>query len=198
MCHDGGGTEPTMTPAFRMKVDKAAIAQAKKELTALQRAGQRAAQNAGDKAGRSLTTALVKYLRTRRNLKAGFVRAGMRLIRPSRGTTIEAMIWQVRVVGKPVPLASYPHSSGRGLLKVRVKPGGASVLPHSFTAPALDAKIYRRVGTARGPLKQLFSSPITAVLESGRGIIERLRAEAVSALRVSFASGLDAQLGKIK
>lgn len=182
----------------RLKLDPRQVTKLLATVPELRKAATRALANAGDKEGRAFKKKLVAKVRQVRNLKSAFVRDAITLKRPARSTGLENMVWRIRIVGKPVPLATYPHTDGRDGLVVKVKPGSSAKLPHSFVAPALDSRLFRRVGKERGPLVQLYSSPISRILEKSNGILERLQREAVEGLRTSFLAGLEKQREKLR
>lgn len=182
--------------AFRMKVDKAALAALTKVASSVKQAVDRAARNAGDKAGRQLVTSMQKYVQSKKNLKSAFVRAAMELKRPTQTTGLEAMRWRVKVVGKPVPVAQYPITPGKRGVRARINKGKSTLIASAFVVPAFDGGVFVRTGKARGPLKQLYTSRITDVL-SDAGVIDGLLAQAQTTLRTAMSEGLGAQLAKL-
>jgi hypothetical protein len=102
---------------------------------AIDRALARAVRNAGDQAGRQASTSVVKLIRSKKRLKAGEVRKGVKLQRPGRTAAIEAMAWHIRISRDPIPLSRYPHSKTPQGVTVRVnRSGAAQKIPSAFVA----------------------------------------------------------------
>lgn len=100
---------------------------------AINKALTRAVRNAGDQAGRQSATAVVKLIRSKKRLKAGQVRKGVRLKRPGRTAAIEAMAWSVFISRDPIPLSRYPHRQSKHGVSVRVnRSGQAQKIPSAF------------------------------------------------------------------
>jgi hypothetical protein len=157
----------------------------------------RALRNAGDKAGRHLVTESVKYVHSRKLLKQGFIRSHITLKRP--GKDAEELLWRMRVVGKPTPLAIYPHTQTKRGVRVRVnRGGGPKLIPSSFERPSRGKPgIFVRRTKERYPLKHFLASRVIDVMMD-KGQLERLLKKSQDLLRAAFRSGLAAQLAKLK
>jgi hypothetical protein len=163
----------------------------------VRKATVRAMRNAGDKAGRALVTASVAYVRSRKNLKSGFIRSQLTLKRPGRDAEL---VWTMKATSpRPVSLAQYPHTVTKRGVRVRVNKGGGKLLTGAFpaTVGAGHRGIFIRKGNGKLPIKQLLSSRLTDVLQD-EGKLQELLAKSREIMRVAFDAGLVAQLAKLK
>ncbi len=168
-------------------------------VTTMQQAVARAYRNSGDKAARSLATAEVKAVRKRKRLKAAFARAAIRVVRPPQGSILDAMTWKIVARDKPVALTQYPYRQTAKGVVARVNVGSSTLIPHAFVARMRTGHVgvFVRKGPARFPIKELYSSRITDVLQDS-GLADRLLAEAKRLHAEAFAVQLGVQIGKLK
>jgi hypothetical protein len=185
-----------MAISLTLEWDKAQVAALSGDKLA--KALTRAVRNSGDQAARQLVTQAVKYIRSRKNLKSGFIREALKLQRPGAGASLEDMAWNLRVRGKPVPLSQYPTRKGKGGVVARVNKGGSATLPGAFLANVGSGHrgVFIRKGKARLPIKQLFSSRVTDVLEDS-GALDDLFRKAQARMAQAFTTQLDVQLAKL-
>jgi hypothetical protein len=147
-----------------------------------------------DQAGRLAKKEASKYVRSKKNLKAKFVRDGMLLTLTRRGAAIGEMRATLNASGLWVPLSTYPHrvlAQGKGVA-VRVNKGKKRVVLRSaFKSTAKPGIFLRRPG--QGPT--LYSSRLSDVM-SDKGAVPRVYEAAERRFVSAFNSRLDKAWGR--
>jgi hypothetical protein len=160
----------------------------------------RAMRSAGDKAIRTARVTSVAYVTGRKAIKRKRAIQGIVLDFPRRGTAMRDMEWTERMSGSPMPLSAFPSMSGDRGLNVRVNTaGGFKQVFGSFWARTKSGHvgIFARVGAARLPIKELWSSTIADTM-SDPGAIEQAQRDAVVKLGKEFGERLALELDKVK
>lgn len=168
----------------------------------MKRAILRALRKAGSTALRDMRSEANKRIRARKAIKPSYIARAITLRRPSSSTDIEAMTWEVRLSGKPVPLVAYPHravagkraavtrtrkgqfkpgsgsSGGTGGVRVEVNRGRQTLLKGAFISKLTSGHvgIFRRRGKGRLPIDEMLGSrPVDALLHKGEseGVVQR-------------------------
>lgn len=143
-----------------------------------------------DQAGRLAKKEAAKYVRSKKNLRAKFVRDGMLLTLTRRGAAIGEMRATLNASGLWVPLSTYPHrvlANNRGVA-VRVNKGKKRVvLRGAFKSTAKPGIFLRRPG--QGPT--LYSSRLSDVM-SDKGAVPKV----YEAAERRFVSAFNARLDK--
>lgn len=159
---------------------------------AITKAIVRTMRNAGDRAARAMQTQAVKYIQSRKLLKSTFVRSLMYMKRPGQSSTLGELEWKIGVSGRAIPLTKYQtrFSKTRGWT-VRVNPGKATRFPSAFglLVGTGHGGLFMRKGKSRYPIKELFSSRLTDVLQD-EGAIDALFAPARATLNAAFATAI--------
>lgn len=116
---------------------------------------------AGRDALRMLKSSSSRYVRSRKRLKVSRVNKAM-ITDPARGNEIRDLSWTLRVSGKPVPLIDYPHRQTRKGVMVSVNRNTRVLVKSAFLATMRSGHegIFKRVGRARLPIRELFSSTV--------------------------------------
>lgn len=152
----------------------------------------KAVRNAGDQAARGLVTQAIKLVRSRRNLKSGYLRQLIRLRRPGKSADLAGMVWRVSVDRQPIPLSKYPHTTSRRGTRVRLGPGQTLLLKRVFE---VNGRLFERAGRARLPIKQKLSSRPADIIEEGASIAA-LFDKARARMAEAFSVQVEAQLAK--
>jgi acetylglutamate kinase len=155
---------------------------------ALEKAIVRAIRNAGDRAARRMLTDGVKFIQSKKRLKESFLRSQIKLFRPGKSAKLDDLVWSIRVSGKAVPLAMYPAvRTTRTGVTVRVNVGKAQKVAHAFlaTMPSGHEGIYLRKTKHRLPIKELYSTKLTDVIQD-EGAVDAIFAPAKEALTAAF------------
>lgn len=119
------------------------------------RAALRAASKAGGDAIRSMKTESARTVRQRKRVKAGKVKAGLVLDFP-HGKSAEDLVWRIDVSGATTPVIDFPAHQVRAGVMAGINTGKSKLIPGAFIA----------------------------TMRSGhRGVFERAKGGAVSALR---------------
>ncbi len=150
---------------------------------------KRALRKAGATALRDMRSEASKRIRARKRISPKYISRALTLSRP-RGADIATMEWALNVSGKPVPLIAYPHRVKRGTkagrrgrggmgprtpklaggVIVEVNTGRPTLIRGAFVATMDNGHkgIFRRLGKARLPIKELLGSrPVDALLHAG-------------------------------
>jgi hypothetical protein len=150
---------------------------------------KRALRKAGATALRDMRSEASKRIRARKRISPKYISRALTLSRP-RGADIATMEWALVVSGKPVPLIAYPHREKRGTkagkrarggmgprapklaggVIVEVNTGRPTLIRGAFVATMANGHkgIFRRLGKARLPIKELLGSrPVDALLHAG-------------------------------
>lgn len=148
------------------------------------RAVAAALRKAGATALRDMKAEASKRIRKLKRLKASAIAKTIVLSKPTGGAAaLIAGEWALRMTGQALPLIDYPHrlvtqsvvgkdgkSRKRKVLRVEVNPGKQTLVPGAFLATMRSGHegIFRRVGPARLPIKELLGSrPVDALLKAG-------------------------------
>lgn len=141
----------------------------------LERAVVAAARKAGRDALRALRTDSVKALRERKRFKASALRKALTPQSP-KGARLENLAWTLTVSGRPMPLASFPYrGTKRKGVRVEVNVGRPKYLRNAFVATMRSGHtgIFERVGRARLPIRELYSTRVTDVFRDAGFVPER-------------------------
>jgi hypothetical protein len=177
---------------------RAEIKQNLKTITDVEKAMQQAFRRAGDIAGRAMVKAAVEYVKGKKRLKVGDIRSGITLLRP--GLKAEKLVWKLKVESKrAVPLAKYPHRQTKTGVTVRVNVGKSAKLRSAFVATLKGGHtgIFRRVGKARLPIKEMFSSKLTDVINDS-GVGQRLQENAQARMAAELQRIVPLELAKLE
>jgi hypothetical protein len=136
-----------------------------------QRAVFEAARKAGNTTLRRSRTEADRRVRAERNLKAKFVKSGLRMQFPSRRgirSGRERMRWELGFSGKSVPLIKYKgtRKTKRGVT-VNVS-GRREKIQDAFIA-TMDSGhrgVFKRKGESRLPIEELFSTRVSDVAQN--------------------------------
>jgi len=136
----------------------------------------RAVLRAGSEALRALRAEAVRKVRESRTIKASTVRDAMVPNYPTAGTPDP--VWRLRVSGRPMPVAAYPHRQVRAGVSVQIKAGSRAVIRHAFVATMKSGHegVFKRTGRfryeegKRGPrrretIREIFTTRITDVFK---------------------------------
>ncbi len=169
---------------------KADFKAAHEKLAKTKRALRSAVKKAGSTALRDMRSEASKRIRARKRIKVRVIHRAFTLVRP-KGGNIEDMAWTLRVSGKPVPLAAYPHRQTKKGVSVTVNQGKRTLVQSAFVATMKSGHkgVFIRRGAKRLPIRELLGSrPVDALLKKGeaKAVLKRGRA--------SFAKRLDALL----
>jgi hypothetical protein len=128
-----------------------------------------------------MRTATVRHVRDRKRLRARTVREAIRLRRESRGL-------EVVISGRPVPLAAYPHRQTARGVTANINRGAATRLPGAFTVTFGGGHygVFRRVGRARLPIREVFTSTVADVVRD-TGVPEGLLTEGTTTFFDTFS-----------
>lgn len=135
----------------------------------LKGAVRRALGKAGSTALRDMGSEASKRIRERKRIKPAYIKEALTLIRP-KGGDIGDMAWTLKVSGKAVPLVAYPHRQVKKGVSVEVNRGKRTIVKGAFVATMRSRHegVFRRVGKARLPIKELLGSrPLDALMHEG-------------------------------
>ena len=94
----------------------------------------RAVSKAGSDAARFMRTVSGRMVRHRKRFKAGAVREGTPLYFPRNRQSLESLVWEMKVSGKPMGLVDFPHRQTSKGVSVAVNTGKRSVIRSAFVA----------------------------------------------------------------
>jgi hypothetical protein len=126
----------------------------------------RALKRAGSEAAKAMRAEASRHIRERKRFKVKDVNRGLPLLTP-RGNTIESLVWTMRASGKPVPLATFPARQTRKGVSVEVNRGQRKLVKSAFLATMKSGHtgVFVRQGKARLPIRELYTSKISDVLQ---------------------------------
>ncbi len=179
---------------IKVKWDRSQIAAL--ETGPLKRALIRALKKAGATALRDMRSEASKRIRARKRIKPRYISRAITL-RRARGSDIAGMEWAVDVSGEPVPLIAYPNRQTRKGVSVEVNRGKRTLIPGAFVATMRSGHegIFRRRGSARLPIKELFGSrPLDALLHKGEA--DAIAARGSKSFGETFQRVLPLEIGK--
>lgn len=130
----------------------------------------RVASTALNRAAEHGRAVMVKAIRGKYSMKAGYVRDGIEITR-SRQQTLTAII---TISAKPIPLIEFAHrgwgASGKRRydkqVEVEVIKGVFKILPQAFIARVSSEQILARRGKQRGPLKAFYGPSLAGILNN--------------------------------
>lgn len=151
------------------------------------RAMQNAAKKAGGDALRTLRTASSRAVRERKRMKLSDVSKGFKLYYPKTAALSE-MEWRLDITAKPTPIAQYPHRQTRKGVSVSINKGTRKLIQGAFVATMKSGHtgVFVRRGSARLPIKELFTTKLTDVFEN-EDVVPELYSKARSVFVESFS-----------
>ncbi len=169
-----------------------------------------ALKKAGADAIRATKTESSRMVRSRKQMKAGFVGKALPLTYPS-SKEIARLAWRMDVSGALVPVSAYPHRQTRKGVSVAINRGSRSLIRSAFVAtmssghkgvftafgPKRVIRSGRYAGHMRHPIKEAFTTRVSDVFLDG-GFIPAVQARAQSVFSASFARLMPMELGKLK
>lgn len=162
----------------------------------VEKAVARALSKAGRDALRSMKTLGAGAVRSRKQIKLNQVNKSLKTV-PPKTTDIEGMEWKLEVTDRPTPLIAFPARQTRKGVVVTVNRGAPKLVAGAFIATMRTGHrgVFVRLGAARLPIKELYTSRVTDVFQDKE--VSSLVLEAGSGiLRQSFARLLPLELGK--
>lgn len=182
-----------MSVSFKVQLNRLLLAAIKTGATGALR---RALSKAGSTALRDMRSEASKRVRELKRIKPKYIRDAITLVKP-RGLDTAKMDWVLTVSGKPVPLVAYPNRQTTKGVTVEVNRGKRTLLKGAFLATMTSGHkgVFRRVGAARFPIKELLGSrPLDALMHKGEAeaVVDR-GGESFSA---TFARLLPLEIGK--
>lgn len=121
---------------------------------------------AGSSAIRAARAASNRLIREKKRIKVRTLNAGLSLSFPRGAKDIDDLEWRLRVSGKPIPLAAYPHRQTKRGVVVAVNKGRAKVLIRgAFIAVMRSGHrgVFMRTTTKRLPIREGYSTRLTDV-----------------------------------
>lgn len=152
---------------MRVKLEWADVAVLRALATgAHSKAVTRALRMAGRDGGKALRAAANRAVRSRKRLPVAVINKAVRPV-VAAGKTIQDLAWSVRVVGRPQRVSDYKYRQVRRGVSVAInKDKPRSLIKGAFVARVGGhTGVFRRAGTARLPIEQLYSSRVTDVLK---------------------------------
>lgn len=178
----------------------------------LEKAVVTAARFAGRDAIRALRVDVSREIRQRKRFKVSTVNKALALNFPRSPRTLESLAWSMTASGKPVPVAAFPHREvrngargGRLMLRghrgvrVEINVGQPTIIKNAFVATLKSGHegVFRRVGKARLPIKELFTTRITDVIQD-RGFVPARFQRAGLVFGSTFSRVLPIEIEKLK
>lgn len=185
-----------MSIGISVKWDRSQIAAL--ETGPLKNAAKRALRKAGATALRDMRSEASKRIRERKRIAPKYIRRAITL-RKSKGGDISDMEFAVDVSGEPVALAAYPARQTKRGVSVEVNRGKRSIVKGAFIATMKSGHkgVFKRTGTARLPIRELFGSrPVDALLHKGEA--DSVAARGAKSLSETFTRLLPLEIGKGK
>lgn len=160
----------------------------------------KAVRGAGSDALRKMRTNSQREVRKRKKLQLKTVRAGLPVIFPAtseKGALVN-MRWVMNVSGKPVPVAAYPIRQTAAGVMAEINTGRKSLIKGAFISTMRSGHIgvFRRKGSARLPIRELYTTRLSDVFKD-RGFIPARYMEARVAFQTTFARLLTSNLDRI-
>lgn len=158
----------------------------------------RAFSKAGGDALRKIRTEGNKLVRARKRIKAGRVRQGLPTSRKGSTSNIASLEWRMRISGRNVPLAFYPHRQTKAGVSVEINPGQRKVIKGAFVATMKSGHkgVFERMGKKRLKIEELKSSTLTNVFMDPDSI-PAVQATAQRTLSSAFDRLLPVELAKV-
>lgn len=144
---------------------------------------------------RTATTGRVqasRRIRERYNLKAGAIRAQMRIVRANRGRLTAEVI----ASGRPIPLIEFAARQVGTGVSVSVIRGSRKVRLHAFIAKMKTGHVgvYERTSRRRLPIKELFSVSLPRAFTRAE-ILTSIERVAIERFRIELARELRFRMG---
>lgn len=146
-----------------------------KELAALtgrgiERAIVRALKMAGRDAIRAVRAEAKRGVRSRVRIRAGYIADRALPLTYARGDRLDALVWEMGVSGREVPLGEYPRRQTRRGVSVEVQRGKRAVLKGSFLAHGKGSRerVFLRPGKARYPMGHRLGMSVANSMSDGR------------------------------
>ena len=126
----------------------------------------RALKKAGSSGSKALRAAANRAVRARKRLPVAVVNESIRPV-VSSGSTISDLSWNVRVSGRPFRVSDYKYRQIKRGVSVAINKGKPrSLIEGAFVARVgKHVGVFRRVGKARLPIKELYTSRVTDVFK---------------------------------
>lgn len=133
-----------------------------------------------------------RRIRERYNLKAGVIRAQLRINRADRNRLTAEVI----ASGRPIPLIEFSARQTRAGVSVRVIRGQRKVRRHAFIAKMHTGHVgvFERTSSKRLPIKELFSVSLPVAF-ARKEILAALEQVAVERFRIEFERELRFRAG---
>ena len=166
---------------------------------ALERAVTRALSKAGGDAIRGMKAESNRQIRARKRIKAGKVTKALPLTFPRGVKHLDDLAWRMDVSGAAFPLAAYPFRQVKRGVSVAVNAGKRNIVRGAFVATLKSGRtgIFRRVGKARLPIKELYTTRITDVFKDA-AMIPAIQRRGQAVFSSSFSRLLPLELAKAK
>jgi hypothetical protein len=156
-----------------------------------------ALSKSGSDAIRASRTETKRKVRQRKRMKAGRIAKGTPLIFPGNKKTIHKLVWRMKVSGEAVPLADYPLRQTNQGVMVEINVGQRSLIKGAFRTVLKSGHkgVFRRVGSSRLPIKELFTTRLSDVA-SDQGFMPEVAERAQRVFGSAFGRLLAMELAK--
>lgn len=136
----------------------------------IERAIVRALKMAGRDAIRAVRAEAKRGVRSRVRIRAGYLADRALPLSYARGDRLDALVWEMGVSGREVPLGEYPRRQTRRGVSVEVQRGKRTVLRGSFLAQGKGARkrVFLRPGKARYPMGHRLGLSVADSMADGR------------------------------
>lgn len=163
----------------------------------IEKALVRAVSRAGGDALRALRTESSKLIRGKKRFKASRVNKSLPLMFPRGAKDLGALEWRMKVSGKPVPVAEFPHSQTKKGVSVGINVGKRTVIKSAFIATLKSGHegVFRRVGRSRLPIREAFTTRVSDVFQDA-DVIPGAQAKAQEKFKSAFSRLLAIELDK--
>lgn len=163
----------------------------------IEKAVFRALKKAGSDAIKATRVEGSRYVRSRKRFKVSKANKGLPLVFP-HSKEIDGLEWKMLVSGRPSPVIDFPHRQVKAGVRVEINRGHPTLIKSAFIATMKSGHegVFKRVGKARLPIKELFTTRLSDVFRD-EGMVERTFLRTRAVLSATFERVLPMELEKI-